>query len=419
MIRFAINICCLLTLSASAHADGGLGLEGLVYAPKHASVDYYAYPRYAFEYSVKDPHTGDNKAQWEKRDGDVVKGAYSLVEPDGSLRIVEYWADDKSGFNAVVKRVGPNLHPSGPAPIYKAQIPVLSGPALGPISIGPVAKLGGLAGAPLLSVYGGHGGYGGYGGDGGYGGHGGYGGAVSTASLVKAAPVAYSAPILPAPIIKPVLPISQVYSAPIVPLIKGPLNLGGLGALGYSATNDQKSQWELRDGGNVKGSYSLLEPDGSIRTVDYTASDLAGFNAVVKHVGPNLHPTPLIAKTVAPLARIVGPLNYGFGGAKLTAPIAPIVAALPAPILPLHAALAAPVIAPIHPSASLGKWSLPWDPITHSYGGWVPLGGTLLPQPGPYATIFSKKLINGKVHRWATGPIPLHGQTLVIRKKKH
>lgn len=40
-----------------------------------------AYPRYAFEYAVKDPHTGDNKAQWEKRDGDVVKGNMEYPEP--------------------------------------------------------------------------------------------------------------------------------------------------------------------------------------------------------------------------------------------------------------------------------------------------------------------------------------------------
>lgn len=33
-----------------------------------------AYPKYAFNYAVRDPYTGDNKAQWEKRDGDVVKG---------------------------------------------------------------------------------------------------------------------------------------------------------------------------------------------------------------------------------------------------------------------------------------------------------------------------------------------------------
>lgn len=36
--------------------------------------DYYAYPKYSFEYGVDDPHTGDHKKQWETRDGDVVKG---------------------------------------------------------------------------------------------------------------------------------------------------------------------------------------------------------------------------------------------------------------------------------------------------------------------------------------------------------
>lgn len=33
-----------------------------------------AHPRYAFEYSVNDPHTGDIKQQKEERDGEVVKG---------------------------------------------------------------------------------------------------------------------------------------------------------------------------------------------------------------------------------------------------------------------------------------------------------------------------------------------------------
>lgn len=33
-----------------------------------------AHPKYNFDYSVKDPHTGDFKNQWETRDGDVVKG---------------------------------------------------------------------------------------------------------------------------------------------------------------------------------------------------------------------------------------------------------------------------------------------------------------------------------------------------------
>lgn len=35
-----------------------------------------AHPKYAFDYSVNDPHTGDHKSQWETRDGDVVKGKY-------------------------------------------------------------------------------------------------------------------------------------------------------------------------------------------------------------------------------------------------------------------------------------------------------------------------------------------------------
>lgn len=44
------------------------------------------------------------------------------------------------------------------------------------------------------------------------------------------------------------------------------------------------SQSESSDGnGNVKGTYSLLEADGSTRVVDYTA-DSYGFNADVKKI---------------------------------------------------------------------------------------------------------------------------------------
>lgn len=72
--------------------------------------DYYAYPKYKFEYGVKDPHTGDHKSQWEERDGDVVKGEYTLDEADGTKRVVEYHADGKTGFHAVVKRIGHAHH---------------------------------------------------------------------------------------------------------------------------------------------------------------------------------------------------------------------------------------------------------------------------------------------------------------------
>jgi hypothetical protein len=71
-----------------------------------------AYPRYHFNYGVKDLHTGDLKSQWEHRDGDKVKGSYSVLEPDGSIRTVDYTADDHNGFNAVVKKTGPSRHPT-------------------------------------------------------------------------------------------------------------------------------------------------------------------------------------------------------------------------------------------------------------------------------------------------------------------
>ncbi|XP_053663571.1 larval cuticle protein A2B-like [Anopheles marshallii] len=59
-------------------------------------------PRYEFAYGVKDPITGDHKDQWEKRDGDRVRGVYMLEEADGTQRIVEYEADDVQGFRAIV-----------------------------------------------------------------------------------------------------------------------------------------------------------------------------------------------------------------------------------------------------------------------------------------------------------------------------
>ncbi|XP_012267068.2 cuticle protein 19-like [Athalia rosae] len=93
------------------------GGAGHGYADYEDERDYYAHPKYTFNYGVHDPHTGDVKTQHEVRDGDVVHGSYSVNEPDGSVRIVEYTADDHNGFNAVVKKVGPAHHPvAAPAP---------------------------------------------------------------------------------------------------------------------------------------------------------------------------------------------------------------------------------------------------------------------------------------------------------------
>lgn len=43
-----------------------------------------------------------------------------------------------------------------------------------------------------------------------------------------------------------------------------------------------KSVEEQLVDGVVRGSYSLTEPDGTIRRVTYTADDINGFNAVVE-----------------------------------------------------------------------------------------------------------------------------------------
>lgn len=69
--------------------------------------EFSAYPRYSFNYGVLDGYTGDSKSAWEERDGDTVKGEYSVVEADGSIRTVTYTADDHNGFNAVVTRNEP------------------------------------------------------------------------------------------------------------------------------------------------------------------------------------------------------------------------------------------------------------------------------------------------------------------------
>lgn len=71
------------------HSSGGYGGHAVAAPPAaHHShghnddehKDYYAYPKYKFDYGVKDPHTGDNKDQWETRDGDVVKGEYNKIK---------------------------------------------------------------------------------------------------------------------------------------------------------------------------------------------------------------------------------------------------------------------------------------------------------------------------------------------------
>ncbi|CAK1593885.1 unnamed protein product [Parnassius mnemosyne] len=47
------------------------------------------------------------------------------------------------------------------------------------------------------------------------------------------------------------------------------------------ATGDAKTLHEIRQGDTVSGSYSLIDPDGTRRTVKYTAGPKTGFKAVI------------------------------------------------------------------------------------------------------------------------------------------
>lgn len=101
-------------------------------------------------------------------------------------------------------------------------------------------------------------------------------------------------------------------------------------------TGDSKSQEEIRKGDIVQGRYSLIDSDGTKRTVHYTADPLSGFNAVVSK-------EPL-AIAAAPVARIAEPV------AIAQAPELRVASALPATVnlakieAPITYAAAAPTL---------------------------------------------------------------------------
>ncbi|XP_018302044.1 cuticular protein 1 [Mycetomoellerius zeteki] len=120
---------------------------------KTIDADFDPHPQYSYAYDVHDSLTGDDKSQQETRDGDIVQGSYSLLEADGTRRIVEYAADPVNGFNAVVRKepaavavktVAPVAAPLAyAAPIAKIATPVAHAPlASAPLAYAaPIAKI--------------------------------------------------------------------------------------------------------------------------------------------------------------------------------------------------------------------------------------------------------------------------------------
>ncbi|XP_045778894.1 larval cuticle protein A2B-like [Maniola jurtina] len=79
---------------------------------------------YNYWYDIVDPLTGDAKSQHEFRQGDLVKGSYSVIDPDGTKRTVDYTADSKHGFKAIV-RTEPTLSNTIAKRNFFAQYPSL------------------------------------------------------------------------------------------------------------------------------------------------------------------------------------------------------------------------------------------------------------------------------------------------------
>lgn len=78
--------------------------------PMTLGLQYHDNPNYNFAYEVNDAYTGDIKNQHESRRGDTVLGQYSLLQPDGVRRTVDYRADEHAGFRATVNNEGRPIH---------------------------------------------------------------------------------------------------------------------------------------------------------------------------------------------------------------------------------------------------------------------------------------------------------------------
>ncbi|XP_026478282.1 larval cuticle protein A2B-like [Ctenocephalides felis] len=112
-IFFTACALCIISLRLT-----GAGVLPAI-APVALAVDPDSdpHPQYTYAYDVRDSLTGDSKSQHESRDGDVVRGSYSLLDADGLLRTVVYTADPVNGFNAVVQRAPPSDAQVAAAPV--------------------------------------------------------------------------------------------------------------------------------------------------------------------------------------------------------------------------------------------------------------------------------------------------------------
>ncbi|KAJ8941535.1 hypothetical protein NQ318_010303 [Aromia moschata] len=263
-------------------------------------------PAYSFAYDVQDALTGDSKGQVESRANGIVQGQYNVAEPDGTRRIVDYVADPVNGFNAVVRK----------APLAVAA---------------PVAH---VAAAPLAP-------------------------AVARIAAPYFGAPAYLGGIVSAsaPVVAPVLARFSEDTYDPLPQYTFGYNVQD------AITGDSKSQVETRNGNVVFGQYSLNDPDGTRRIVDYASDSINGFNAVVRKA-PLALATPVVANVpavpvvepvvaraaLAPVGQVLEPVVARAAAVPLVASERPL-----AKTAPTSAEAKAAPPAPAAPAAPLAK----------------------------------------------------------------
>ncbi|KAI8428286.1 hypothetical protein MSG28_002493 [Choristoneura fumiferana] len=260
----------------------------------------------SFSYGVSDPHTGDVKSQHETRVGDTVRGQYSLLESDGTKRTVDYAADAHSGFNAVVRKdpallahaaprtprtwLTPLPWPTPPTPLPSRTPRTLTAPSPlpSPTAPSPTALTVLVLDTATVSVT-----------------------DTDSATLMVLASdtlvcITTENPPQLSTYFVVVLALAVASQASVVPV---PLaRADDYSSFAYDVadpnTGDYKSQVETRSGGVVQGQYSLLDADGTKRTVDYAADDVNGFNAVVRK-DPVAFAAPVVSAPVVAAAPAV------------------------------------------------------------------------------------------------------------------
>ncbi|CAO1326027.1 unnamed protein product [Diamesa serratosioi] len=85
----------------------------------------------------------------------------------------------------------------------------------------------------------------------------------------------------------------------VVHTAEAPANYDFNYAVNEQSTGDVHSQWEKAENGVIRGTYQMNDADGFLRTVEYTADDVNGFQANVRREPLNN------VKVIQPVTKII------------------------------------------------------------------------------------------------------------------